>query len=306
MDDKLDSRRLRYFMQVIESGSVRGAAEVLDMDASAVSRAIGILEAECGVQLFERRGRGVLPTDSGQLLAVYLRRQQGQKQQLLAQLEGIQKIERGHIDIVAGEGYVDWLMRHSLRDFMIEYPGITIDLDVGSSDEIVQRVVEESAHIGLVFQPPSDDRLRSHHSHAQPIQAIVLSSHPLTELKRPLRLADLQPYPSATLRRSFGIRQHVEAAEVSEGVRLNATLTTTSFNALGRFVSGGLGYVLGGQMALSGYVDDLAWVKLPMKNPLLSQGRSHVISRHGRLLSPAVSALLGRIVKDMQNDVIVN
>ena len=44
MDDKLDTRRARYFMQVIDSGSVRGAAEVLGMDASAVSRAIGALD----------------------------------------------------------------------------------------------------------------------------------------------------------------------------------------------------------------------------------------------------------------------
>ena len=48
MDDKLDTKRLRYFLQVLDSGSVRGAAEVLDMDPSAVSRAVGVLEKECG------------------------------------------------------------------------------------------------------------------------------------------------------------------------------------------------------------------------------------------------------------------
>lgn len=152
MDDKLDTRRVRYFMQVLESGSVRGAAEVLDMDPSAVSRAIGILEQECGLPLLERHGRGVVPTDAGQMLAGYVRRQNSQKQHLMAQLDSIRKIERGHIDIVAGEGYVDWLMRHSLRDFMTSHPKITIDLDVASTDEIVQRVVEERAHVGLLFQ----------------------------------------------------------------------------------------------------------------------------------------------------------
>jgi hypothetical protein len=37
-----------------------------------------------------------------------------------------------------------------------------------------------------------------------------------------------------------------------------------------------------------------------MKNPLLSQGRSHIVSRHGRMLSPAASELLRRIVADMR------
>lgn len=299
MDEKLETRRVRYFMQVLESGSVRGAAEVLDMDPSAVSRAVGQLEKECGAMLLERRGRGVVPTDAGHLLAVYLRRQESQKQQLLSQMDAIRKVERGHIDIVAGEGYVDWLMRHSLQAFMRSHPAITVSLEVGSSDEIVRRVIEERAHIGLLFQPPRDERLRSHHSHPQPIQALVLASHPLARLGRPLGLADLVAYPGATLQRSFGVRQHIEAAEIGEGVRLPTLLTTTSFSALGHFVVAGLGYALSTRMSLPPHLDTPDVVELPMKNPLLSQGCSHVISRHGRMLAPAATELLRLIVDDM-------
>ena len=297
MDDKLDTRRLRYFMQVLESGSVRGAAEVLDMDPSAVSRAVSLLEKECGTVLLERRGRGVAPTDAGELLSVYLRRQESQKQHLLAQMDAIRKVERG--DIVAGEGYIDWLMRNSLEAFMRSHPAITVSLEVGSSDEIVRRVVDERAHIGLLFQPPRDERLRSHHSHPQPIQALVLETHPLARLGRPLRLADLLPYPGATLQRSFGVRQHIEAAEIGEGVRLPTLLTTTSFSALGYFVVAGLGYALSTRMSLPPHLDTAAVVELPMRNPLLHQGRSHVISRHGRMLAPAATELLRLIVDDM-------
>jgi len=298
MDDRLDVRRVRYFMQVVDSGSVRGAAEVLGMDPSAVSRAIAVLEQDCGTRLLERRGRGVVPTDAGQLLAGYLRRQHSQKQQLLAQLDSIQKIERGHIDIVAGEGFVDWLMRHSLRSFMAAHPGITVDLSVGSTDEIVRRIVDERAHIGMLFQPPRDERLRSHHSYPQPIQALVLDSHPLTRLERPLLLADLLPHAGAALHRSFGVRQHIEAAEVSEGVRLNTLLTTSSFNAVGHFVVAGLGYALSTRMSLPSSLDATRVVALPMKNPLLSQGRVHLVSRHGRVLAPAASALLRQVLAD--------
>ncbi len=76
MDEKLDARRTHYFMQVMSRGSVRGAAEALDMDPSAVSRAIAALERDCGMTLFERRGRGVVPTDAGHILARYVKRQQ--------------------------------------------------------------------------------------------------------------------------------------------------------------------------------------------------------------------------------------
>jgi len=298
MDDRLETRRVRYFMQVLDSGSVRGAADVLDMDPSAVSRAIAILERDCGTRLLERRGRGVVPTDAGQLLAAYVRRQHSHKQQLLAQIESLQKVERGHVDIVAGEGFIDWLMRHSLPEFMRAHPGITVDLEVGSTDEIVQRIVQERAHFGMLFQPPQDDRLRSHHSHPQPIEVHVLASHPLAALKRPLTLADLAPYPGAMLHRSFGVRQHVDAAAVGEGVRLNAVLTTSSFNAIGQFVLAGLGYALTARMSLPPQADTGQVLSLPLRNRLLSQGRVHVVSRHGRLLPPAAATLLQRVVAD--------
>ena len=188
MSAKLEPRRLHYFMEVLNSGSVRGAAGALGMDASAVSRALGLLEKEYGARLLERRGRGVAPTDAGQLLAAYLHRQQGERQALLAQMDSIRKVESGHIELVTGEGYVDWLARSCLCRFMQTHPKITISLDIGSTDEIVQQVVGERAHIGVLFNPPRDDRLRSHHSQPHPIRAVVprgFAAMPaLTVLKR--------------------------------------------------------------------------------------------------------------------------
>ena len=299
MDDRLDTRRVRYFMQVLESGSVRGAAEVLNMDPSAVSRAIGVLEKDCGTRLLERHGRGVAATEAGLALAAYARNQHGQQLQLLAEFDSIQKVARGHIDIVTGEGFVKWLMRHSLRDFMAAHPGITVDLDITSSDQIIQRIVDGNAHIGIVFQPPKDARLRSHYVYPQPIQAQVIESHPLAALSGPLSLQDLAPHPGATLHSSFGVRQHIEAAEISEGVRLPAMLTTSSFDALAHFVAAGLGYALCTSMSQWGRSRAGRIVALPMQNPLLSLGQVQVVSRHGRVLSPAAARLLRQIVADL-------
>jgi DNA-binding transcriptional LysR family regulator len=298
-EDRLDSRRVRYFMQVIECGSVRGAAEALEMDASAVSRAISLLEQECGTRLLERRGRGVVPTDAGQMLAAHLQRAAKQQQQLLAQFDSLRKLERGHVDLAAGEGFVDWLMSFGLRSFMVAHPGITVDLEIANTDEIVQRIVDERAHVGVVFQPPQDERLRSHHAHPLPIQTLVLDTHPLARAKSPLSLAELVPHAGAMLPHGFGLRQHIEAAELSEGVRLQPVFTTTSFRAIAQFVEAGLGYALGTGLTLPGRSRSSSVVALPMRNLLLSQGQVHVVSRHGRLLSLAAGTLLQHIVTDM-------
>lgn len=292
----------RYFLQVLESGSVRGAADALGINPSVMSRAIGLLEQECATRLLERHGRGVRPTDAGALVAEYLRHQYRQKQQLLEQLEGIRKVQRGHVDIISGGGFVDWLMIHILAPFMARYPAITMDLSEGRADDIARHVLEDRAHVGiLAFHLPDDGRLRVHHSYPYPpIQALVHESHPLAQLRPPLALADLLPYRGVAMQRGFGLQQQVEAAQQAEGVRLNTAFTTSSFMAMSHFVRLGLGYVLSSRLLTTPQQQSQV-VKLPLKNPILSQGQVYVISRQGRVLSPAVTILLRDIVGGLDN-----
>ena len=69
MDDVLDRKRALCLLQIMETGSVRGAADVLAVDPSMVSRTVARLEQDTGLVLLERRGRGVVVTDAGRMLA---------------------------------------------------------------------------------------------------------------------------------------------------------------------------------------------------------------------------------------------
>ena len=70
MDDVLDRKRALCLLQIMETGSVRGAADVLAVDPSMVSRTVARLEQDTGLVLLERRGRGVVVTDAGRMLAL--------------------------------------------------------------------------------------------------------------------------------------------------------------------------------------------------------------------------------------------
>ncbi len=67
----MNDRALRYLLAVVRAGSVRAAAEVLNVAASAVSRQIIELEAQVGETLLERLPRGVVPTEAGRLVAAH-------------------------------------------------------------------------------------------------------------------------------------------------------------------------------------------------------------------------------------------
>lgn len=71
----MNDRALRYLLAVVRASSVRAAAEVLNVAASAVSRQIIELEAQVSEPLLERLPRGVIPTEAGRLVAEHAQRQ---------------------------------------------------------------------------------------------------------------------------------------------------------------------------------------------------------------------------------------
>ncbi len=297
MDDVLDRKRALCLLQIIETGSVRGAAEVLDLDPSAVSRAVARLELDTGLTLLERRGRGVVATDAGRLLALFARRQQDLNDTFLAEVNNLKNAQRGHVELVFGEGFVDLVLGSVLQGFLRKYPDVTCSIQVAGTDETVRHIVEDLAQIGFAFEPPDDGRLRSHYSRLAPIRAHVRKDHPLARRRRALTLADLVQHQGAALAGSFGVRKHVQAAELDEHVTLKPMLVTNSFKVLWEYAAMGLGYILTARSMPLKEPQFRQLVSLPMANPILNNSRIHIITRTGRHLSPVADSLLQHLVK---------
>lgn len=295
MQKMLNAKRLECFLQVTISGSIRGAAEILGIDPSAVSRAIAQLEEETGLTLLERQGRGVIPTDTGLVLARYARRQQETLEELHNELEHTKGATQGHVSLGLGEGMLDIFFYPLITDYMREHPDITLDLNISSVEQHIQDLVEDKMNIAILYSAFDDVRLRYHLKlTSSPIQTIVHKDHPLTQIQRPLLLTDLASYPGATLHERFGLRQYVRAAEISERIQLRHVLITSSYRALWQFANAGLGYTLCGTSFASWFnMPDL--VALPMKNPIL-QSHIAVVTRAGRHLSPAARSLLQHLI----------
>ncbi len=64
----MDSKRLRYFVQIVDSGSITRAAAVAGIAQPALSQQLAVLENELKVKLLERSASGVRPTRAGQVL----------------------------------------------------------------------------------------------------------------------------------------------------------------------------------------------------------------------------------------------
>jgi LysR family nitrogen assimilation transcriptional regulator len=64
----MNLRRLKYFVKIVDIGSLTQAAEVLHIAQPALSQQVATLEGEMDQQLLIRTKRGVTPTEAGKIL----------------------------------------------------------------------------------------------------------------------------------------------------------------------------------------------------------------------------------------------
>jgi DNA-binding transcriptional LysR family regulator len=278
---------------------MRGAADKLDVAPSAVSRQISLLEVELAVPLLERHKRGVTLTEGGRLLIEYYREQRSYQDDVLSKLQELRGMRRGHVSIATGEGFVWDLMSGPLKHFCTEFPDISLSLDVASNNEVMRKVSEDEAEIGLSFNPQPDPKIISRAICKQPVRAIVHPDSPLLHKKRPIAIADLLDYPQAMTNPSFGLRQLMNVVEHSEKIRFSPVLTTNSFVILKQFVQLQLGVALLPMLVVAEEVNAGELIAIPTAQPLLENAEVHLITRTGRKLSVAASKMMQYMTRRM-------
>lgn len=157
-------------------GSVRAAADKLNLNASAFSRQISILETAVGGTLLERHNKGVNPTEMAQVLLDYYRSFEAMNEDLLEKARETRGLERGHIKLIVGDGFISDLMSGPLQDFHETYPGVTLDIQTAGTAEAIRRVSEDTAHVSMVYNPTPDSTVGSRKSSVRPLCAIVRSA----------------------------------------------------------------------------------------------------------------------------------
>jgi DNA-binding transcriptional LysR family regulator len=300
MNRLLDDNRLRYLFEAVRLGSVRAAADGLDVNPSVVSRQIGQLEKDLGVKLIERLSRGVRATEAGELLVQRFGQWSVDRNDTIAKLREIQGLQRGHIDIVLGEGFVSDLMSGPLNRFWQRHPRLTMSLDLAGTNEVVRAVAEDRSHIGLVYNARPDPRIRTAIAIRQPICLIARPDHSLSRRSRPVQLRELVGQAIGLMHPNYGTRQIVAMAEASEKIGLSPKLTTSSINVLRHFVKADMGVTLLPAFSITADIADGTLVALPVDNPLLASTETQVITRLGRELPNAANQLLRFLISQMR------
>lgn len=289
---EINEKRVSYLYEAVTMGTVRAAADKLNIAPSAVSRQIALLEDELATTLIERHRKGVTPTEAGEVVLRYYRESLSNEEDCIAKLKALQGLQRGHIKLAVGEGFVGDLMSGPLPEFNRLYPELTLSISMGGSNEVIRQVEQDEAHIGLLFHPANHPGIRSQVISRQSINVIVPPEHPLSLLNRPVSIEEILPYPLALQESQFGVRQLLALVEFEERVRFKPTLTSNSIAVLKHFVRSGMGLTFLPEFVVSREIKDGQVINVSVDHPILTTGEAHMITRQGRQLSAGPHRLL--------------
>jgi DNA-binding transcriptional LysR family regulator len=145
----MDTRQLAAFVAVVERKSFSRAAERLGVTQPAVSLQIGALERRLGVQLLDRSGRRVEPTEAGQQLYRSAQRVLAAEEQLLDELVGGSRIA-GRFELGASTGPGGSVVPVLLAELAQAHPDVTVALTVADTHRIVELVADRTLELGVV------------------------------------------------------------------------------------------------------------------------------------------------------------
>jgi LysR family transcriptional regulator, low CO2-responsive transcriptional regulator len=147
--------RLRAFVAVAETGSVRGAAQRLVVTESAVSAAVSALTRDVGAALLERQGRGLRLTASGQTYAEYARTILGLHAEALAAARGEADPASGQVRLAAVTTAGEHVLPVVLASFRAEHPGIELGLEVGTREHVWGLLAAHEADLVIAGRAPA-------------------------------------------------------------------------------------------------------------------------------------------------------
>ncbi len=301
----LQENRIKFFYEAVQHGSVRAAADFLNVAPSAVSRQISQLENELDTVLIERHRRGIRPTEAGEELLKYYKHYLIQQELLLDNLKSLQGLQSGTIELAIGEGFIN-IVSKAMCVFAEKYPDIKIVLSIHSGNDVLRKVVEDDAHIGVVFNPPQHPKIRTHYTAMHPMIIAVGKQHPLNNETTPITMPVLKKYPLALPDLAHGVRQLIEEVEKEENVTLTPNVISNNMTALHCYASHGGATIMPNFMLKSMPDWYTSLNSLPFDNQRLNNTGSAVFTRLGRQLGPGPSEFIKCLValfkQELDND----
>lgn len=228
---------LRLFIHVAEASSLTGGARRAHLSAAAASARIKSLEAQLGSRLLYRSSQGVELTPAGERLLPHARA-------ILRQV-GYVKDEfsdraTGHLRIFANTTAVTEFMPEVLARFLVERPGVTVDLQERLTRDIIRGVLDGSSDFGVVAGEVRAQGLEVLPFSVDRLVLVVPHGHELAARER-VSLRETLGYAHVGMHDGSTLLEFLRDRVAELGAELPIRIQVFGFESVCRMVEAGVG-----------------------------------------------------------------
>jgi DNA-binding transcriptional LysR family regulator len=249
MAPDLNLNRLRAFYFAVNCGSISRAAEELFVSQPAVSMQIKALEDQYGVRLFVKKKRKLELTLAG-------RRLYHVAEQLFDLVRDAEKLLLQHstlapdiLKIGSTKTCVRYLLAGYISSFQEFFPKIHIEVNEGSSEEMIESVLEARSDLAIVGRLPYNEKLKVVPFSRDEILFLAAPDHRLSR-KETVSMEDVTKEKLILREKGSGTRQVVEQAFKASGIVTSAFIESGNVDFIKELVQMGKGITMLARMGV--------------------------------------------------------
>jgi DNA-binding transcriptional LysR family regulator len=212
------------------------------MAQPSLSEQIRRLEAELGVALFARVGRGLELTEAGRLFRPHAERTVAAAEEAAESVREVRDITGGTVEFGTFASAHHYLLAGLLQDFRTQYPNVRVRAIGQNSAEVADAVRNGQLEAGLVALPIDDRSLDVHPAMRE--ELLYISADP-ERLRRPMTIERLADAPLILFDARFGaddpMRTQLRERAQSAGVKIEPQIEVEYVTAALELAARGLG-----------------------------------------------------------------
>jgi len=269
MKPSLNLRQVESFYSVMRTGTVVGAARLMNVSQPAVSRSIGLLELRIGYKLFERRGRRLVATPEGDALYREIEPIYGSLDRIAQVALDIGEQRAGALRIACLPSLSQSLLPRALARFLATRPNVSVYVQSLPSRQVADQVATRQFDLGLIELPLSRPAISVEPLEPSLSVAVMPATHRLTG-KRQVSVKDLDGERMVLLSQHSFLRHQIDDLFSRSGVSPKVVLETPHSVIACGMVAAGLGITLVSRWAALSFVGPNVVVR-PIKEEMSSR-----------------------------------
>ena len=290
----LNLNQLRVFYYAAKNLSFTAAAGELYITQPAVTAQIKSFEEFCSLKLFKKRGRQIYLTDQGKSLYAYAAKIFKYEKEIEHVIDDMRELKRGILSLGTTKAYARYFMPLMISTFHKNYPNIKIQLNEGSSLDMIYSLLDFKIEVAVIAKPEDNPGVNFFPFSREEMAVILSRNHSLTK-KKAVGFSDLATVPFIMQEKGSGTRKLVEELFEAEQCTPDILMETSNTEFIKQLVQRGEGVSFVVREAVAAELKEKKLASVPLKGPKVYLDVS-IAYLKDQVLSPPAKAFVDTLI----------